>query len=103
MGILSGPPIGFAGAPTPVPDYPYIDPDELLLAVADLFARDTKLAEQIFDLGLTEHASGKRFPIFDYLFVDTGAPTLGAKYSVCGYRCRTPQEREVALRTLIGN
>ena len=64
MGKPFGPPIGFAGAPEPCGDYPYIDPDNLLLAVADLFARDAKLAQQIFDLGLAERARGKRFPIF---------------------------------------
>jgi|SRR5580704_6171462 hypothetical protein len=55
----------------------------------------------IWDLLSAPGVRGFRF--FDYLFVDTGAPALAAKYRVCGYRCRTPEEREVALRAFVGN
>jgi hypothetical protein len=97
------PPIGLVGASSPAADYPYIDPDALLFALVDLFASDANLAQKCFDLGLAEHAKGKRFPLFDYLFIDASAPAPGAKYGVCGHRCRTSQERDAALRAFAGN
>ena len=96
------PPIGFPGARELNPDYPYLDADDLLFAAADLFASDPVLAKEVFDLGAGEHTRGKRFPFFHYLFIDASAPALGTKYTVCGYRCRTPEERQTARRAFLG-
>jgi hypothetical protein len=64
VAVFEAPPIGFPGARKHNPDYPYLDPDDLLFAVADLFASDPTLAQEVFDLGAAEHARGKRFPFF---------------------------------------
>jgi hypothetical protein len=97
------PPIGLPGARDRNPDYPYIDPDDLLFAVAGLILSDPKIAQDVVDLRSRENARGERFSVFDYLFVDTSAPALGAKYGVCGYRGSTPEERDAARRTFLGN
>jgi|SRR5580693_579121 hypothetical protein len=91
-------PMGFPGAPKVNPDYPYMDADEVLLAAFDSLARDTEAAKNILDLGLAERAKGKRFPFFHYLFVDATTSALGAKQGVWCHRCRTPKERNAALR-----
>ncbi len=101
--LASAPPIGLSGARECNPLYPYIDPDDLLFTLADLFAGDPDLAQHVRDLGLAEHAKGKRFPFFNYLFIDASAPALGAKYGICCHRCRTAEERDVALRALLRN
>jgi hypothetical protein len=100
---LAPPPIGFAGARDHNPNYPYIDADDLLFAVADLFASDAKLAKDVVDLRASKRADGKRFSLFNYLFVDTGPPALGTKYTICAHRCRTPEERKIARGAWMGN
>lgn len=97
------PPIGLPGARHRNPDYPYIDPDDLLFAVAGLILGDPKIAQEIVDLRACESACGERLSVFDYLFVEASAPALGTKYGVCGYRGSTPEEREAARRAFFGN
>jgi hypothetical protein len=101
--VRDSPPIGLPGVRERSPGYPYLDPDDLLFALADLFASDAKMAQEVFDLGAAERAKGKRFAAFHYLFVDASGPALGAKYTVCGYRCRIPEEGQAARRALLGN
>jgi hypothetical protein len=81
---VSAPPIGLPGARDRNPDYPYLDPNDLIFALSDLFASDPVLAQEVFNLGAAQRARGKRFAAFHYLFIDATSPTLGTKYTVCG-------------------
>ena len=95
--------VGLPGQGAGDPLYPYIRPDDLLGALIELFAAEPHLAAKIVNLAACEEAAGKRFPFFDYLFVEAACPAFGAKYHVAAHRLRDAKEREIAGRALIGN
>ena len=78
---------------------PYINPDEVLAAAIALFARVPGLAQHLLERGEREVGPSKVAPFFDYLFIASSSPAVGANYNVVGYRLRDMDEMYLVNRT----
>jgi hypothetical protein len=65
-----------------------------------LFAREPELFAEVEQLFLGEQARHEPSSAFDYLFVVTGCPAVGAVHPVVGFRERDANERRLALAAL---
>lgn len=71
---------------------PSVDADELLGAVICLFARIPGLAKHLLERAERDVVGDQVAPFFDYLFVSSSSPAVGADYHVVGYRPRNANE-----------
>lgn len=77
---------------------PHVDPDELLSAVIELFARVPALPQKLLDL-VERNIGPDQIPaFFHHIFVGSSHPAPGANYNVIGYRLRDVNEMDSVVR-----
>jgi hypothetical protein len=77
-----------------------VDREDLRSFLLEAFAREPELFAEVVSLFWCEKAPYKASAAFDYLFIVSTSPTVGAVDPIVGFRLRSTEDRIAALRAL---